>query len=377
MGLSEEIKDFALDLGYSKVGIAEAEPFPEYIAELKSRYQMYSWFIEGPRQLMRGADPRSLMPEAKSIVVVAHDFYKTSFPEELLGRIGRLYQARAYGAPSHRLNGARRQLMKDFLEKNGCKVLADPVIPARLSAARAGVATYGRNTFAFAEGIGSFIVISTFLVDKELEYDRSTMEVKCPPKCTACIDACPTRAILEPLRMNPFRCIAFNTFTAQDGRTGGISSYIPPDIREKMGGWIHGCDICQEVCPRNQKKLKVTLPPDEYLTKIAKGFSLAKLLKLPDEFFIQTVQSLMYNYISEKKYFQRNAAIAMGNSGDSSFVPVLAESMQGAEGMVRGYVAWALGKIGGSQARRILEISLARETIESVKSEIKAALADL
>jgi epoxyqueuosine reductase len=374
MALSADIKDFALDLGFSKVGIAEAEPFPEYIAELKSRYQMYSWFIEGPRQLMKGADPRSLMPEAKSIVVVAHDFYKTSFPEELLGRIGRLYQARAYGTPLHRLNGARRQLMKDFLEKNGCKVLVDPTIPARLSAARAGVATYGRNTFAFAEGIGSFIVISTFLVDKDLEYDKPTMEVKCPPKCTACIDACPTGAILEPLKMNPFRCIAFNTFTTQDGRTGGISSYIPPAIREKMGGWIHGCDICQEVCPRNQKKLKATLPPDEYLAKIAKGFDLAKLLKLPDEFFTKTVQSLMYNYIGEKKYFQRNAAIAIGNTGDSSFVPVLGESMKEAEGMVRGYVAWALGKIGGSQAKRILEMGLIKETVESARKEIEAAL---
>jgi epoxyqueuosine reductase len=374
MALSEDIRDFALDLGFSKVGIAEAEPFPEYIAELKSRFEMYSWFIEGPRQLMKGANPRSLMPEAKSIIVVAHDFYRTSFPEELLGRIGRLYQARAYGPPSNRLNGARRELMKDFLEKNGCKVLADPIIPARLSAARAGVATYGRNTFAFAEGIGSFIVISTFLVDKELEYDKPTMKVKCPPKCTACIDACPTGAILEPLRMNPFRCIAFNTFTTQDGRTVGISSYIPPAIREKMGGWIHGCDICQEVCPRNRKKLKATLPPDEYLTKIAKGFDLAKLLKLPDDFFTQTVQSLMYNYISEKRYFQRNAAIAIGNTGDSTFVPVLAESMKEADGMVRGYVAWALGKIGGSQARRILEMSMARETVDSAKKEIEAAL---
>jgi epoxyqueuosine reductase len=375
MALSEDIRDFALDLGFSKAGIAEAEPFPEYIAELKSRYQMYSWFIEGPRQLMKGAEPRALMPEAKSIVVVAHDFYKTSFPEELRGRIGRLYQARAYGAPPHRLNGARRQLMKEFLEKNGCKVLADPVIPARLSAARAGVTTYGRNTFAFTEGIGSFIVISTFLVDKELEYDKPTMEVKCPPKCTACIDACPTGAILEPLKMNPFRCIAFNTFTTQDGRSGGISSYILPDIREKMGGWIHGCDICQEVCPRNQKKLKASLPPDEFLITIAKDFNLAKLLKLSDEFFAKTVNPLMYNYISEKKYFQRNAAIAIGNTGDSSFIPVLAESMQEADGMVRGYTAWALGKIGGGQARRILEIRRVPETVELVKKEIDAALA--
>lgn len=374
MALSEDIKDFALDLGYSKAGMTSAEPFPEYVAELRSRHQMYSWFIEGPRQLMKGAEPKALMPEAKSIVVVAHDFFKTAFPEALLGRIGRLYQARAYTAPPHRLNGARRQLMKEFLEKNGCKVLADPVIPARLSAARAGVTTYGRNTFAFAEGIGSFIVITTFLVDKELEYDAPTMEVKCPPKCTACIDACPTGAILEPLKMNPYRCIAFNTFTTQDGRPG-ISSCIPPDIREKMGGWIHGCDICQEACPRNRKKLTTTLAPDEFLTKIAEDFSLAQLLKLSDEFYAKTVQPLMYNYISEKKYFQRNAAIAMGNSGDSSFIPVLGEAMQEADGMVRSHAAWALGKIGGGRAKAILEAALTQERIESTRKEIAAALA--
>ena len=91
MSLSEDIKDFALDLGYSKVGITTANPFPEYIAELKSRYQMYSWFIDGPRQLMKGADPGGFMTEAKSIVVLTHDYCKTSFPDELLGRIGRLY----------------------------------------------------------------------------------------------------------------------------------------------------------------------------------------------------------------------------------------------------------------------------------------------
>jgi epoxyqueuosine reductase len=175
--------------------------------------------------------------------------------------------------------------------------------------------------------------------------------------------------------MNPSRCIAFNTFTTQDGRTGGISSYIPPDIREKMGSWIHGCDICQEVCPRNEKKLKANLPPDEYLIKIAWDFDLIRLLKLSDEFFAKSVQPLMYNYISEKKYFQRNATIAMGNTGDTAFVPALGQAMQEAEGLVRSCAAWALGKIGGSRAKQILELSLTRETLEPAKKEIEAALA--
>lgn len=375
MSLTEDIKDFALDLGYSKVGIANAEIFSNYIAELNSRYKMYSFYIESDRQPIKNADPRSVMPSAKSIIVVVNDIFKEAFPETLVGKIGRIYQARFLRAPRQRINGARGQLMQEFLEKNGCEVSAEQVIPARLSAARAGVATYGKNTFAFAEGIGSFIAITTFLVDTELEYDEPTFKVKCPPKCTACLDACPTGALYEPLKLDPRRCIAFNTFRTQDGTPGGVTSYIPPEIREKMGTWIHGCDICQEVCPRNQKKLKAKLPQNEFLAKVAEDFDLIKLLHLSDKFYFKRVQPLMYNYIREKKYFQRNAAIALGNMNDPTFIPDLGKAMQDSEWLVRGYAAWALGKIGGDRAKQILETSLARETVESVKKEIEAALA--
>ena len=375
MSLSEDIKDFGLDLGYSKVGITTAESFPDYIAELNSRRDMYGWYIEGAFQPITGADPKSAMPSAKSIVVAVYDGSKESFPEKLVGKIGRLYQARCYLAPRHRISGARRQLMRGFLEKNGCNVAQRLVVPERLSAARAGVVTYGKNTFAFADGIGSFICITAFVVDVKLDYDEPTLEVKCPPDCTACIDACPTGALYEPMKMDPRRCIAFNCFMTQDGYPGGITSYIPPEIREKMGTWIHGCDICQEACPRNQKRLKAKLPQNEFLGKVAQDFELTKLLNLSDEFYTTRVQPLMYNYIRDKKYFQRNAAIALGNMGDPVFIPDLAQAMQDSEELVRGYAAWALGRIGGSQARHILEASLACETTESARREIKTALA--
>ena len=375
MSLSEDIKDFGLDLGYSKVGITTAESFPDYIAELNSRRDMYGWYIESAFQPITGADPKSAMPSAKSIVAAVYDGYKESFPEKFVGKIGRLYQARCYLAPHHRINGARRQLMREFLEKNGCNVAQRLVVPERLSAARAGVVTYGKNTFAFADGIGSFILITAFVVDAKLDYDEPTLEVKCPPGCTACIDACPTGALYEPLKMDPRRCIAFNTFMTQDGYPGGLTSYIPPEIREKMGTWIHGCDICQEACPKNQKRLKAKLPQNEFLVKVAQDFELTKLLNLSDEFYAKRVQPLMYNYIRGKKYFQRNAAISLGNMGDPVFIPDLAQAMQDSEELVRGYAAWALGRIGGSQAKQILEAGLAHETAESARSEIKAALA--
>ena len=375
MSLSEDIKDFALDLGYSKVGITTADSFPGYIAELNSRCDMYGWYIESAFQPITGADPKSVMPSAKSIIAVVYDASKESFPEELVGKIGRLYQARCYLTPRQRINGARRQLMREFLERSGCEVASRLVVPERLAAARAGAITYGKNTFAFADGIGSFILVTAFVVDAELEYDEPTIEVKCPPKCTACIDACPTGALYEPMKMDPRRCIAFNTFMTQDGYPGGVTSYILPEIREKMGTWIHGCDICQEVCPRNQRRLKAKLPQNEFLAKVAPDFKITKLLNLTDEFYTKRVQPLMYNYIREKKYFQRNAAIALGNMGDPAFIPDLAQAMQDSEEMVRGYAAWALGKIGGTQARQILEASLERETAEPVRTEIEAALA--
>ncbi len=141
-----------------------------------------------------------------------------------------------------------------------------------------------------------------------------------------------------------------------------------------MGSWIHGCDICQEVCPRNRKRLKAQLPQNEFLARVAEDFELTKLLNLSDEFFAKRVQPLMYNYIHKKKYFQRNAAIALGNTGDPSFITDLAKAMQDTEGMVRGYAAWALGKIGGDRARQILETCLRRETDDFARTEIQAAL---
>jgi epoxyqueuosine reductase len=374
MSLTQDIKDYALDIGYSKAGITGAEGFPEYAAEIQARYAMYSWYIDSSRRPVVGAIPPKIMPSAKSIVSLVYDYAGRSFPEQLTGKIGRLYQARCYNAPEERINGARFRLMREFLEKAGCHVGRGIVIPERLTAARAGIVTYGKNCFAFSEGAGSFILLSSFVVDTELDRDEPTFAVKCPPKCTACIDACPTRAIYEPLKMNPRRCIAFNTFWTQDGVPGSTSS-IAPEIREKMGTWIHGCDICQVVCPRNRRRLKRALPPDPFLEEIAADFDLIKLLEMPKEFYRKRVQPLMYNYIREVKYFQRNAAIAMGNSGDPAFIPALARALQDPEELVRGYVAWALGRIGGPKSRQILESSIAAEMAVAVVGEIRAALA--
>lgn len=373
MSLTEEIKEYALDIGYSKVGIIPADGFPEYIADLTNRHEMYFFYTNSPSRPLVGATPHLLMPTAKSIITTVYDYTQKSFPKEMSDKFGRLFQSRCYNPADDRINGARPQLMKTFLRKLGCQVGENIRLPERAVAAKAGIINYGRNNFAYAEDIGSFILLTSFIVDQELEYDRpATAQVGCPEGCSACMKACPTQAIYEPHKLNPRRCIALNNFFTQDGMEAG--SYIEPEIREKIGTKIHGCDICQEVCPRNQARLKAKLPDDAYLVKVAPDFSLPRILNMTDEFFAKRVQPLLYNYIKEKKYFQRNAAIALGNLGDPAFVPDLKVAMDDPEDLVRGYAAWALGRIGGKSARQILEDNLGRGPSKSVRQEIEAAL---
>lgn len=313
------------------------------------------------------------MPEAKSIVVTAYDYIKESFPLALVGKIGRIYLSFG-GRPIHPINQSRYLLLREFLEKQGCQVSSGSVVPpARLSGARAGVTNYGKNCFAFVEGIGSFITIQTFVVDVELEIDEPTLEVKCPDKCTLCLDSCPTGALYEPLGLNPRRCVAYNSYATPGGLYGDVPEALPLDIREGMGTWVYGCDICQQVCPRNQARLKMKLPTNAYLERVAGDFSLNRLLNMSDEYFSNRVSKLLH-YIKEKRYFQRNAAVALGNLGEEEDITVLAQAMQDPDDLVRGHAAWALGRIGGSRARQVLQASLTVETSDYTREEICAVL---
>lgn len=374
MSLTEDIKAYALDLGYSHVSITTANCFSDHIGEVESRGSAYDFYTQDPRHFMKGAQPHVTMPRAKSIICMTWDYAQKSFPEKLLGKIGRIYQARCYGPPPDRINGARYQLMIDFVKKRGCRIARDLIIPERRAAARSGIVTFGKNNFAYARDNGSFIVLSSIVIDKELIYDSPTLKVKCPEDCTACMDACPTGAIYAPLKLTPRRCIAYNNWWTQDGRPPGITSTIPQDLREKIGIRAHGCDVCQEVCPRNQARLKTKLPSDPFLENLAEEFSLTKMLHMTDAFFSKCVKPLMYNYIKETKYFKRNAAIALGNLGDEAFLSDLAKSMSDPEETVRSHVAWAIGRIGGPAARKTLTKALQNETSPWVLKEIQLAL---
>lgn len=373
MSISSDIREYALSLGYDRVGFTTAERFALYEEELLKRQDMYSWATGRDWGLIKGADPTGILPEARSVVVTIFDYLKHSYPREMLGKVGRAYQSLG-GIPPIPIHRARYRLLRDFLEKQGCKVgRAGFDLPARLAATRAGVADYGKNTFAFAKGMGSFVVITTLVIDRALDYDEPTLEVKCPENCTLCLDACPTGALYEPLKMDPRSCIAYNSYNAPGSWFGGNQAVLPPDIRQHMGTWIYGCDVCQQVCPRNQPRLKSKLPPNPYLEYIASYFRLQDLVLMSDAHFSKL--STLLNYVDNKRYLQRNAAVALGNEGNAEAVPVLTEALRSPDEPLRGHAAWALGRIGSARAMRILETALADESSSYVRGEITAAMA--
>lgn len=371
--LSEKIREYALRLGYSKVGIMEARNFSEYQDILQSRGSDYEFLTQKASSIPQ-AQIKDLHPEAKSIIVFAWDYLQKTPPEKLVGKIGRAYLGQSYNPLPESIHGARFQLMEAFLEKEGCKIFRDVFIPYRIAAAHSGVATIGRNNFAYIDSLGSFVILYAIVVDQELEYDTPTLECKCPTGCSRCKDACPTGSLKDAFHMEPKSCLGFNAWVTRKEVGCGITDSIPLDIREKMGTQIHGCDICQEVCPRNQMKLKAAAPSDPFLEKIAEDFSYTALLHMKDDFYESRVRPIMYNYIKEPRYFQRNAAVALGNAKDPANIPDLAEEFSHPDEMVRSHIAWALGKIGGSEAFAILTQKKVYEDSSEVLLEIENAL---
>jgi epoxyqueuosine reductase len=374
MTLTDRIKDYALEIGYSRVGITTADDFTQFADILTQRGDYYDFWTQGAFQPLDAASPKKLLPNAKSIIVLIFDYAQRAFAPQLNALMGRVYQARCYFAPPTNINGARLTLVKDFLSQQSITYVDNPWLPQRWAAARAGVATFGKNTCAYVDGIGSFILISTLVVDAELQYDQPTLESKCPANCTKCIDACPTQALYEPFKLNPRRCIPFNNWMTTDERGFGISSKVPRELRSKMDQRIHGCDACQEACPRNHKKLTGSFPSDAFLDTVAPDLNLDDILHLTTDYYESRVKPLMYNYIRDTRLFQRNAAIAIGNTHDPRYLPDLAQEINNNTAFIRSHVAWALGQIGGADARTILQTRLLQETDTNVREEIEQAL---
>lgn len=368
--LTGKIKRKALELGFSKVGVTTADDFTGYIEEICSREDYEPW-QNGPRGfLAKGAQPKSYYPEGKSIICAVYGFGGYRFPEELTPYIGRAYLSRAYVPEEHSLCGIRVKELRRFIEELGIFIYDGKfAFPARMACARAGLITYGKNNFAYTVEDGSFVILYTFLVDTELVYDEPTISRPCPPDCRLCIEACPTHAIVAPGRLHPQSCVLYNNIRKDQ---------VPEEIREMLGTRIHGCDACQTVCPRNRKVLENARRKDRFLETIKEEFDLERVLLLDSEYYENVLYPIMYNYIRDLNLFRRNAAIALGNTGDVRHVKALKTALDTAEDpMVREAVIWALEKIGGAEAKEALVSCRQKEHSEEMRTAIDKALENM
>ncbi len=336
--LTDKIKMKALELGFSSVGITTADDFTDYEAEIRSR-EDYKLWSEGPRgsYLAEGSKPHSYYPQGKSIICTTYGFGDIDYPEELTQYIGRAYLSRSYVPEPNSICGIRVKEFERYLHSLGIDIYKGKYsFPERLACARAGLVTYGKNNFAYTKEHGSFIILNTFLVDTELIYDTPTIQNLCPPDCHLCMDACPTHAILRPGRLHPQNCILNNN----------VSKEIPgEEIRAQLGTHIHGCDLCQVACPRNRKILKNASRKDKLAEVLKEKFDLEKLLILDEEYYQDVIYPIMYNYIRDMDIFRRNAAIALGNTGNPKYLPALEKAALSDNQQVREAALWAIQRI--------------------------------
>ena len=344
MTTAEKIKRKGLELGFTHVGIAAADDFTDYAEELESRPDYELWTDKDRSKypnrsyLSAAAYPKRYYPEGKSIVCATWGYSQWLYPEELTAHVARAYLCRSYVPQAHDAAGIRLAEFKRFIWGLGIGIYeGEHEVPDRAACARAGIITYGKNNFAYTEEDGSFNILTALLVDTELDYDTPTVRCDCPPGCQRCMEACPAGAILEAGRLHPQNC-AMYWHQISMGK-------FDQDRWDKFGVRIHGCDECQLECPRNQAVLKRAARRDPFLEVLKEEFDLGKVLLMDEAYYEAVVRPVMYNYIRDLDIFRRNAAIAIGNSGDRRYIPALEKAMQYENEELRRAVRWALDRL--------------------------------
>lgn len=297
-----KIKNLAREIGYTACGITNAEPFKEFESAIKERIDRFPEAAHLYAPMKKRIDPRLSTPWAKSIVVCARWYGKYKIPKGLTGYIGRNYLCDRRNILSDDYDMPKK--MKKGLIQMGLKIRGGGV-PDRWAGARAGITRFGKNCFAYSQH-GSWINIETWLIDKELPADKPTPETACPENCRKCIDACPTKALVEPFVMRMDRCIAYLTYESPPP--------IQPELWKKMEKWIYGCDICQKVCPLNHNTWK-PLKKISWLEEAASFLKPEALANMDEETYRSVVHpAFWYIPIKNIDRWHKNAKRALQSS---------------------------------------------------------------
>ncbi|MGI9253297.1 MAG: tRNA epoxyqueuosine(34) reductase QueG [Thermomicrobiales bacterium] len=371
--LTQMVKRTAAEHGLSLARVTTADPFSDLVPILLDRIQSghlagLDWFT--PQRAIESIDPATIHPAPVSILSVGLPYHTPDpgKPDDGVhrGRIARY----ARGEDYHRV---LRQRMDQFVETLAADLGRDIVsrrvtdtarVVDRAVAARSGLGWYGKNACIIVPEHGSWVILGEVLLDLDLEPD-APLHRNCG-QCAICIDRCPTGAIVAPYVIDAPTCLSFQTIEQRGP--------IPHELRRHLGDWVFGCDVCQTVCPYDRA---ATGPHDPVFAPraIENAYpSLEWLLAISESEFRDTYRGTPV--IRAKRHgMARNAAVALGNTGDDRSVPPLIAALETHDHpLVRTHAAWSLGVIGGSAAISALDHTRTHDPDPDVRAEAVAAL---
>jgi epoxyqueuosine reductase len=368
----QEIITEARKLQFADIGFTSAEPFVSQKDYLLEHMQEYGWTQKAGFSLVEGTDPQNILPGAKSIIVLLESYFAEALPPQMERNFGRCY------LDDDRVTkdglALKVKAFRQFLRDNGIDSKVPFNLPHRMAAARAGLGTFGKNCVFYAHRVArasSWVIPITLVVDQEFPADEPTVVIGCPDWCrSACVAACPTHALKGGGKIDPRRCISYLTYYGE-----GLT---PRELREPMGMFVYGCDRCQNVCPRNNPWMSETKMMNSRVAAKAADFELSCLLHMDKPYFQQKIWPHMF-YMSAADIWRwkMNTARAMGNSLNPAHTADLIRAFkENSDERVQSMIAWALGRLGGREAREALK-EFHQSSTGIVKDEIEQASAVL
>ena len=344
--LSAWIKKAASDAGFDLSGIAPVQEFqeltyfPEWIAAGRAGEMKYLESRNDAGDLRR-ASLRSAFPWARSVVVCAINYntahpYSTEVSDPARGWISRYAWSREdyHDSVLRRLRELEAKLKESCGTSNETPVEmrsyvdTGPVVE-RVYAKYAGVGWLGKNTCLINQKAGSWLFLGVIVTSLELTPDLPAPD-RCGT-CTRCIDACPTHALVAPYELDSNKCISYLTIEKR--------GTIPEELRDGMGRQVFGCDICQDVCPWNRKAPSTDKPEFESREELVNP-ALAWLAEISEEEFREKFRGSPIKR-AKRLGLRRNALIAIGNSGDRSFITVAERASRDPDPVISEAALWA------------------------------------